>query len=502
MSRSVLISVRYHDGRYHGTGDGPPSPARLFQALVAGAGLSGPLASSVSDTLEWLENRDPPIIAAPVMTNGQTLKNFVPNNDFDAVGGDPRRVGGIRTSKIVKPRVFDACIPFLYVWEFKDGQDSQAQAVCTLAERVYQLGRGVDLVWAWGEVLDAEKVEERLSNYQGMIYRPSIGGGGRELACPQFGSLKTLKDRYTANRRKFKPEGNSNSVKQLFSQQPKPRFAQIAYDSPPLRYLYELRLAKNQNSFAAWPLAGAHNLVVGLRDGARERLRVALPERCSAVDRILVGRKDDGADERSTSTRVRIIPLPSVGHHFTDHRIRRVMVEVPADSTLRADDVRWAFSGLEILDPTSADVPDVIVTPATDESMLAHYGIGDHPSRVWRTVTPAVLPEHARRRRIDPARIADEAKGGVERAAEQKLAGAAVVQALRHADVHASAETIRVQREPFDAMGERVEAFAPGTRFPKERLWHVQISFFQIVAGPLVIGDGRFLGLGLMAPIK
>jgi len=52
MSNALLISIRLHDGRYHGTGDGPPAPARLFQALVAGAGIGGPLKADIVDALQ------------------------------------------------------------------------------------------------------------------------------------------------------------------------------------------------------------------------------------------------------------------------------------------------------------------------------------------------------------------------------------------------------------------------------------------------------------------
>ncbi len=76
----------------------------------------------------------------------------------------------------------------------------------------------------------------------------------------------------------------------------------------------------------------------------------------------------------------------------------------------------------------------------------------------------------------------------------------AVRQALRHANVRASVERIRVQREPFEAKGARVEAFAAAPRFIKDRLWHVEIAFAEAIRGPLVLGDGRYLGLGLMAP--
>jgi len=234
-----------------------------------------------------------------------------------------------------------------------------------------------------------------------------------------------------------------------------------------------------------------------------DRLRRVLPDRSSEIERVLVGRKADGADEGPTSSRVRIVPLPSIGHPHVDHQIRRVRVEVPAGCPLRADDVHWAFSGLDVGDLGAGEVPDLILTPSADESMLNRFRFVDGgPSRFWRTVTAAALPEASRRRRIEPTRVAVEAKDGAERAAEQARAAAAVVQALRHAEVRARPEVIRVQREPFEAKGERVEAFAPGTRFAKERLWHVEVTFNAPIAGPLVIGDGRFLGLGVMAPVQ
>ena len=78
----------------------------------------------------------------------------------------------------------------------------------------------------------------------------------------------------------------------------------------------------------------------------------------------------------------------------------------------------------------------------------------------------------------------------------------AVRQALRHVGVDAPAQAIGVQREPFEARGRRAEAFAFGARFARERLWHVDIAFERPIAGPLLIGDGRYLGLGLMAPVR
>ncbi len=93
-----------------------------------------------------------------------------------------------------------------------------------------------------------------------------------------------------------------------------------------------------------------------------------------------------------------------------------------------------------------------------------------------------------------------EVKGGKERAGEECRAVDAVAQALRHTGVSARPSCVRVQREPFEAKGARAEAFAAPPRFAKERLWHVEIAFAEPLSGPLILGDGRYLGLGLMAP--
>jgi CRISPR-associated protein Csb2 len=428
---------------------------------------------------------------------------YVPNNDLDSVGGDPSRIAEIRGSqKVFKPRLFDDASPFRYVWTFKEDEDSarHAPVICALAERLYQFGRGVDFACAWGEVLDGDLPEEQLFAYPGTVHRPSLGGNGVALKCPVPGSLKSLEDRYRESGRRFHGERRGRSTTQVFTKSPMPQFASTAYDSPARRCAFELRKRSEEADFVAWPLAQIARLVELLRDPAVARLCSALPSKRAEIERVLVGRKMDGSDDIPASDRVRILPLPSIGHPHADRRIRRVVIEVPPGSPLSADDVQWAFSGLELADRNT------VITPAADEDgggMLDHYGVGNRKGhRCWRTVTPAALPDSAARRRIDPDRRLDEVKGGQERASECARAGGAVVQALRHAGVQARAEEIRVQREPFESNGERVEAFAEGTRFSKHRLWHVEIAFSDEISGPLTIGDGRFLGLGLMAPVQ
>lgn len=504
MSRSLVLSVRVHDHRYHGVGEAVASPARLFQALVAAAGSSGPLRSSDVRALEWLEALPPPTIASPRTAAGQTSTVYVPNNDLDAKGGDARRIAAVRAAKAVRPALLHDPEPWLFVWSLPaaTGEEELTDTVCSLADRLYQFGRGVDMAWAWGEVMDSAAVFEHLESYRGVVAQPTGVGGPDTLRCPTPGSLKSLMARHDAPR--LVAAGRGAKVRQVFAQPPKAVFSHISYDSLPDGFVYELRDRTSQ-ALQAWPLERIAMLVGMLRDGAASRLRGALPQHAHLVDRFLIGRKADGADDAPTDSRIRLVPLPSIGHTHADMQIRRVLVEVPRSCPLRADDVDWAFSSLELSDADTGELLDVELVSG-DSAMVRHFRA---PARtateqpvIWRTVTPAALPDGARRRRIDPKHRVAEAKGGAERHMEQERAAGAVRTALRHAGIRARVTSIRVQKEPFTPHGRRVEEFAPPSRFPKERLWHVEVSMDTDATGPLAIGDGRFLGLGILAPVR
>lgn len=484
---TLVLHVRLHDGRYHGKGDWPPSPARLFQALVAGAGLGGPIGDAEKQALEWLEKQNPPIIAAPLERHpGQHVLFYVPNNDSDKIDGDPVRMAAIRTEqKVFQPYLFDADVPFLYAWPLPRGASEddlrRVRSICCLAERLYQLGRGVDMAWAWGEVLDDNEFNELLTKYSGRVLRPSAGNSTTTLLSPSSGSLESLLRRYRAYGERFRYLRDGRAVKGILRNPPKAHFRRASYDTSPSRQLYELRTP--EHAFAPWPLERALALVVQVRDAAVARLKTGMPSRKTDIERVLVGRKPDGTNDGPPEDRVRIIPLPSIGHVHADHRIRRILVEVPGTCPLRAQDVRWAFSGLKLTDSTTL-IP-------TEDDFLSYYV---QPSRTWRTVTPAALPEDTARR------LHSNVVHAHERNEQQSRAASAVLRALRHIRLQAKVRSLRVQRQPFWAQDARAEDFSGGPRFHRGRLWHVEVSFDIPVEGPIVLGDGRFLGLGVMAP--
>ncbi|MBC6439778.1 MAG: type I-U CRISPR-associated protein Cas5/Cas6 [Rhodospirillales bacterium] len=517
MVRALLLSVRFHDGRYHGVSDGvgdwPPAPARLFQALLAGGARGGVVAEEATAALRWLEGLAPPSIAAPPGRTGVGHTTYVPNNDLDAAlrekkhGGNlAAAVASIRVGKTIRPQIFKADMPFLYMWTVDDDPENDVHAsyVCAMAEDVFQLGRGVDMAWACGEMLDGRDGEKRLADHAnngGVVYRPG-GNGSRPLACPVPGSLDSLIARHRAFVSRFSPRYRNKPTKKdpahrvpdglVFAQPPKPRFNRIAYgsqpcDSPPWHRVYEIRDTAGQG-WQPQSASDAVQLVERVRDLAAARLisglASGLPKRQAEIERLVIGR---GAGPRDKSARIRIVPLPSIGHKHADYGIRRLLVEVPPDCRIESGDIDWAFAGLDLgrgrrLLPTAAD------------TMLKHYGIADEKGhRSWRSVTPVALPFSARRaggRKSAPVRLEEEAR-----------ATGAVTRALRHAGIAVPPMTVRVQREPFDAKGTRAEAFAAG-RFCASRLWHLEIVFREPVPGPLAIGDGRYVGLGLMQPVR
>lgn len=500
MEKILMMCVYLLDDRYHGAGDWPPSPARLFQALVAGNSSGAHLAESCSEALCWLESMPAaPRIRVQRGWPGSLYTLFVPNNDLDARKGDPQRIAELRVRKSVQPRHIDARQPIVYWWRFKADESSLAKArqICEMATKLYQLGRGVDPAWATGEILDPDEAEARLACLPGEDYFPGPGKGTLALQCPHPGSLESLMLRFKGQRQRLRPvHSDKKKITIYFTNPPKPNFRSVAYNPQPSWRLFELRVDRNDRPFRSWPQARAAALVENARDAAAQRLLLAMPEHRDSIERFLIGR---GATSSDKAHRVRLIPLPSIGHPQTNRSIRRLLVLVPPESPLCFRDVEWAFSGLTLFEGKPEETMLVI---AEDLSMLDHYAVASGKShRLWRSVTPVVLPPEAARRRIDPALRSEQAKSGTERLQEEQRAGAALVQALRHADIPGRLESLHLQREPFSAKGLRAEAFAEGTRFAKERLWHVEIRFSSPREGPIVIGDGRYLGLGVLAPV-
>ena len=498
MTETLLMTVRFYQGRYHGSGDWPPSPNRLFQALIAGAAVGARLPTDVSNALNWLERQIPPIIAAPRSTPGKSVNMYVPNNDVDAVlGGSSaltfeQAVSSIRVGKRLRPMLFDEEQPILYCWELGASEKENAHKIIEIADGMFQLGLGIDMAWANCRIINNAEAANLLLHHGGDIYRPfNIGEPDIQLNCYRPGTLKSLKDRFGGSRSRFYTGGDSSNPKLVFKQPPKSLLVKVAYNATPHRFVFDLRKSGVNSRFHPWPLYKTAQLITEVRDMSAERLYKSTPEHTENIERFLIGR---GATDADKDARIRIVPIPSIGHDHADMNIRRVAVYVQQVCPLRIDDLEWAFSQVYWRDEDGVIQHEL--QRAEDLSMTKRF---EQSSRQWCSVTPLVL-QAAPRRRINPMRIVKEAKGGQEFAEEELRAVAVVQQALRHAGVRKPVRDIRLQREPFDRNGKRAETFAIDTRFSKTTFWHAKITFAKPVSGPLLLGDGRYLGLGLMRP--
>jgi CRISPR-associated protein Csb2 len=496
MSQNLVLTIRLHDQRYHGSpsSEWPPAPGRLFQALVAGAARGDSLPKEVVDSLEWLERLPPPIIAAPRALLGNRVELYVPNNDLDAVDGDPDRIGEIRTKKAVHPQLLESDSPLFYTWHIPEVTNNVTSLIAA-ANNLYQLGRGVDMAWAYGEVVDDVALADRFDAYRGEIHEPDLEGTAGELQCPTAGSLDSLQRRHLEASRKFIAAEDGRSA--YFAQPSKPIFAPVSYAKKIRRQLYELRDVFDPARFISWSATDTVTLTELLRRAAARKLRRAMPHREAEIDAALLDTAGTTSDASAHSQRILVLPIPSIGHTKADRGIRRVLVETRGPCTLSTDDVHWAFSGLQAGHEEKTAMR-FLLAPADDKSMLQHY---THRSRVWRSVTAIALPANAKRRRISPERQREEAKSAGERIDEETRAAEAIAMALREAGARAAPVSVKVQREPFEPMGARAESFARKPDLLKEQLWHAEVVLRDPVEGPLVIGDGREFGLGLMEPL-
>lgn len=493
-----MLRVSLHAPMYFGRPEWPPSPGRLFQALVAGAAhrLADP---DVLAAFRWLERQPAPYVAVPTCVEGQAVTLYVPNNDLDTKGGDPANVPTIRTAKDVRARHLRHA-ELLFAWPIEadeetdeeTNEETEASAVIQLASDLYQLGRGVDMASARGEIVDQSELREILAAWRGErtgdVHYPTPGLAGDRLGCPQVGTLDSLMRRHRAFGERFQLEGRGRSAKEVFALPPKGLFRSVAYDSKARRVVFELRHPDDLGRFAPFAAAEVVAQMTQWRDAAALRLTGAgLP--VERVHGVLVGRRPAEPERVPLSARARLIPLPSVGHDHADERVRRILVELPSGGPVHFEDLRWALSGLQVGGRTLVEAEDRVVS----ERFLGR-------STTWRTVTPMAIPAH--RGPSNSSAGAGEAKGAAGREQEDRAAIRAVRQALRHAGVDTPDRAIDVQREPFTPNGSRAEQFQHLPRFRASGLWHVRVEFVHPVAGPMVLGDGRFLGLGVMQPSR
>ena len=472
------IHVTFTAGHFHGF-EWPPAPARLFQALVAGThrGAHGLLHADVRDrALEWLESLSAPaIVAITTAPARELITNYVPNND-DGETADFRE--HVKAAKSLRLHPLPTDCRVTYRWEFTPGEDSvyHADVVSAMASLVTYLGRTVDLVYARGEVHTSAPA---VSADGRKLWRPRETPGGAWMT-PMPGFLALCHRRYPRSV-SDEPPDFTNSRQVSYTD------AQTKAEEVPCALFDLLR----QDGSKMWFDPRSLREAAGMMRHAFIRWidanpRMAVHYGKDRMARLLLGHRNSGESAPSQGGHFATVPLPSMNADFTaDGRIRRVLVMGwginDEDDRALFDDLVRGIDGMELQDAGRV-VGSLQLTPTNGQAHTLNpwKTLGGSLAKVWRTVTPIILTGHPR-------------KG---RSLEACLARALTQQGFPVDTI----ESLAVFAGPIVPKCPAAREFHVADYLKTTRRVHAEIIFREPLAGPLVIGRGRFAGFGIMVP--
>jgi CRISPR-associated protein Csb2 len=490
MTFDFRVTVRFLQPYSHGRGeDGlpewPPSPLRLFQAMVAsaiGRQHDPDARARAVAALQWLERQPPPeIIASRVAETTEPYRLYVPDNTGDRVAkawsaGREADLSGYRTEKDVRAlRLEDDVVHYL----FRGGDEAAHLPVLQAAARsMTHLGWGIDLV-----VGDAQ--EAASDALEGEFRERWLPGkhGGSELRCAVIGTLAALEHKHAQFLQRV-GDGGLRPVSPLTTfavlpyaraSDPLPRpFAAFRMLSPDTGDLLMFDPVRRSRDVAAWARHGVAEVCDGWPFGATESL--------------VHGHGTDGAEPRA---RFSFLPLPTITP-WRAEGIARVMVAASPGldremewvrARLAGHELTWNGRPVAVLEPLSGGATSPTSSGArrgvAGDSVLGHYVAR---SEQWSTVTPVVLPGHH-------DQSARKAERLLRRAFLQAGFEPDVVDAIRELDWHAVGFRPGVELATRYLRPDKVHG----------PLFHVRVLFANPQVGPIAIGSGRHRGLGVFA---
>ena len=519
----LRISARFLGSAYHGRADGgepewPPSPLRLFQALVSACtdGGSCALSDDVDGALRWIERRLPPDIVAPVGVRGTGYRLSVPNNAMDIVarawsrGGDSTsgdaNPATHRTMKTVRPTYVDAGDPVHFLWRLDASVAPEARVIAAVARRVITLGWGIDLVVANGDVLgDADA-----SALSGIKWTPQPSDADAGLRVPVAGTLDDVLSRH----QRFLARVRSDNFD---APPPLTEYATVAYrpdaSHVPQHVAVFALLNVNGTGFRAFDAAGQALTVAGMTRHATRAAayRSGWPE--ARINQVVLGHAEHRGDSHVPveSRRFAYVPVPSLEPRDGGEMVgsvRRVMVTLFGGEP--ASEIAWAaraLAGQALVSAKNGSETALLGTLPKGDAVTSRYL---RASSTWTSVTPVVLPGYD-----DPAHYRRRLAGRVG-AVEQKnllakldnrtdrLIRKAITQAgfSRELAEHAQVEWRRVG---FLAGTQLADRYGVPDHLKQFTRVHVRIDWRDAagrpveIGGPCILGGGRFYGLGLLA---
>jgi CRISPR-associated protein Csb2 len=460
----------------HETAEWPPHPDRLFSAL-AQAWSDGGCDLVEREALEWLEKQGAPIIEADprdVCGERNIPTVFVPPNDVK--GSDKQALPEFRRRRARNFRAILPSVPTVKLnWPSAAPSTETLRALEDLTQRVASLGHSSSFVRVCIKTCSPEAAE--------LIWIPDANGGV-SLRVPYPNRLKDLERWHNNGRRPLPaPAERYRSP----TQRKDDKSVESVFGAADDWFIFE-----DAGGFRPDLLGFVH-----VAKRARDSLMSYAPQ---PVSEVLSGHTANGAP--TTKVHIAIVPLANVGwthstgdllgfavvlprHLETDERNAALYVLAKfaspnSDGALRAE-LLFREAGKWVLEHVSAP---------SRASLRADRWCS--AARIWATATPLLLdryPEHGDV--VEEARIVATACRNIG------LPEPTEIEIHKHSAVLGapSAYPSRGKKSVPDW------SFPAGSRLATRPRRHVVLRFAQKVRGPVLLGAGRFYGLGLCLPM-
>lgn len=508
MMTDLCISVRFLHPYplYHGRADGeqpewPPSPMRLFQALLNAACLrvrGRSLPPEVHRALGYLETLRPRIIAPRANVSGAGYRLYVPHNQADLVssawhrGNRDATIASHRMEKDLRPMCIDVprdelpTLHYLYPLE-KITSDPEALllAIRPSARAITRLGWGIDQV-----VGDAALRNCGSAPTPGERWFPSVWGGTR-LRVHRRGSLEALSRRHEQFLNRIRggdwtPVAPLSVIDHVYYRR----------DTDPAgRPWRAFKLIDTADDAYTHPQARLIHLAGMVRHLAIEAMTRKPPrgvrEPSRWTEEYVAGHREKReAAVEVPHAQLSYVPLPSVGHPHADPGVRRVMIVAPFGDDEILEHLARQLDGqrLEPERPEQLRGP-VFLSRVHRDSVIDCYL---KPCRTWASFTPVILPGHDDRKPEKTRKLIRKAlaQSGVDQPCEVEWSAFSHFAKSYSAHKYVRDERAKDGRRP-------VGYIRPGHLLEQSAV-HLRLTFEHQVPGPLTIGAGRHCGFGLM----
>jgi CRISPR-associated protein Csb2 len=469
----LVIDIELISGRYDAAGaldrkvpEWPPHPARIFSALVASA-----RSELDRKALRWLESLPYPIVQASPQRHEIKRQSFVVTNKNASQGGSqfyPARTNMLKSL----PSVIPDSLQVRLVWPDIQADVEIVKLLDDLARRVPYIGRSTGIA-TLSVTARTESNPPSLPNGLVEFHPDPNGKDGTPLRIPYPNYLQDLIDQFKYDRPAWEVYQLANYRLKRLEEDEAPSEAPVRMKPSVYRDLIILRF-------------------VGIRPDGRlttmltEALRAAVMSATKdPLPQALHGHGPGG------SPHVAFLALPDVGHIHADGHLLGMAVAIP---NLPYDELRRIVQGILLgmathspssntnqrtLQFTVPRIGDVSLT--YKPGLYKPWGLTPErwkcASRKWVSATPVVLDRYPRKGDIETEIIRSCLTVGLPEPTEVRISKAPLVRGA-------------IKMQPNDLpLRTRGKLFR-----------HIELHFSQPVSGPVLLGAGRYLGIGLMVP--